>query len=153
MSSLICLHILIGSAPDKSVYWKVIFLISQTKHLLWVLKRTVSMRRFFGAPIHMFKVMGKEINAILGAQTILIWTYVAYFANNMDPGAFLSGSIVFASIINSCLKCTRIYAADLKSRKHFQDKKYWRREGLKGHIFHTTQIIKKTFDMISMNHV
>ena len=24
---------------------------------------------------HMFKLMGKEINAILGAQTILIWTY------------------------------------------------------------------------------
>ena len=24
----------------------------------------------------MFKVMGKEINAILGAQTILIWTFV-----------------------------------------------------------------------------
>ena len=28
------------------------------------------------APKHMFKLMGKEINAILGAQTILIWTYV-----------------------------------------------------------------------------
>ena len=25
---------------------------------------------------HMFKLMGKEINTILGAQTILIWTYV-----------------------------------------------------------------------------
>ena len=24
----------------------------------------------------MFKLMGKEINAILGAQTILIWIYV-----------------------------------------------------------------------------
>ena len=24
---------------------------------------------------NMFKLMGKEINAILGAQTILIWTY------------------------------------------------------------------------------
>ena len=26
----------------------------------------------------MFKFMGKEINAILGAQTILIWTYVDF---------------------------------------------------------------------------
>ena len=26
-------------------------------------------------PEHMFKLMGKETNAILGAQTILIWTY------------------------------------------------------------------------------
>ena len=32
---------------DKSVYRKINFLISQPKHMLWVLKRTVSMRRFF----------------------------------------------------------------------------------------------------------
>ena len=36
----------ISRPPDKSVYQKVIFLISQPKHMLWVLKRTVSMRRF-----------------------------------------------------------------------------------------------------------
>ena len=29
----------------------------------------------FEHPNHMFKLMGKEIYAILGAQTILIWTY------------------------------------------------------------------------------
>ena len=34
----------------KSVYQKIYFLISQPKHMLWVLKRTVSMRRFFWAP-------------------------------------------------------------------------------------------------------
>ena len=33
--------------PDKSAYWKIIFLISKPKHMLRVLKRTVSMRRFF----------------------------------------------------------------------------------------------------------
>ena len=45
--------------------------------MLWVLKRTVSMRRvFFEHPKHMIKLMGKKINAILGAQSILIWTYV-----------------------------------------------------------------------------
>ena len=33
--------------PDKSAYWKIIFFISHPKHMLWVLKRTVSMRRFF----------------------------------------------------------------------------------------------------------
>ena len=32
--------------PDKSAYWKSIFFISHPKHMLWVLKRTVSMRRF-----------------------------------------------------------------------------------------------------------
>ena len=29
----------------------------------------------FEHPKHMFKLIGKEINAILGAQTILVWTY------------------------------------------------------------------------------
>ena len=33
--------------PDKSAYWNIIFLIFQPKHMLWVLKRTVSMTRFF----------------------------------------------------------------------------------------------------------
>ena len=33
--------------PYKSAYLKIILLISQPKHMLWVLKRTVSMRRFF----------------------------------------------------------------------------------------------------------
>ena len=36
--------------PDKSAYWKIIFFISHPKHMLWVLKRTVSMWRFFWAP-------------------------------------------------------------------------------------------------------
>ena len=31
---------------------------------------------YFEHPKHMFKLIGKEINAILGAQTILIWNYV-----------------------------------------------------------------------------
>ena len=48
-------HILVQWAlvvrpPDKSAYWKTIFFISHPKHMLWVLKRTVSMRRFFWAP-------------------------------------------------------------------------------------------------------
>ena len=33
--------------PDKSVLLKIIFLISQPKHMLWVLKRTVSLSQFF----------------------------------------------------------------------------------------------------------
>ena len=33
--------------PDKSAFLKIIFFISHPKHILWVLKRTVSMRRFF----------------------------------------------------------------------------------------------------------
>ena len=34
----------------KSAQVKIIFLISQPKHLLWVFKRALSMRRFFCAP-------------------------------------------------------------------------------------------------------
>ena len=43
--------------------------------MLWVLKRTVYRDGSFEHPKHMFKLMGKEINEILGAQTIRIWTY------------------------------------------------------------------------------
>ena len=43
--------VLISSIIDrplvKSAYQKNNFLISQPKHMLWVLKRTVSIRRFF----------------------------------------------------------------------------------------------------------
>ena len=39
--------------------------------MLWVLKRDGSSEH----PKHMSYMIGKEINAILGAQTILIWTY------------------------------------------------------------------------------
>ena len=46
----------------------MIFLISQPKRMLY---REGS----FQHPKHMFKLISKEINAILGAQTILIWTY------------------------------------------------------------------------------
>ena len=34
--------------------------ISQPKHMLWVLKRSVSMRRFFCAPKTYAKIMGKK---------------------------------------------------------------------------------------------
>ena len=36
--------------PDKSAYWKTIFFMSYPKHMLWVFKRSVPMRRFFLAP-------------------------------------------------------------------------------------------------------
>ena len=36
-----------SSPPDISAYLETFFFISHPKHMLWVLKRTVSMRRFF----------------------------------------------------------------------------------------------------------
>ena len=47
----------------------------------------------------------------------------------MDPdptaplGAGSSGFIVFASMIESSMKCSLIYAAEVKSRQYFHDKK------------------------------
>ena len=40
-------RIRVCQALDKSAYQKINFLISHPKHMLWVLKRTVSMRQFF----------------------------------------------------------------------------------------------------------
>ena len=39
------------------------FLTSQPKHMLWVLKRTISMNGSFEHPKHMFELMDKDINA------------------------------------------------------------------------------------------
>ena len=41
------------------------FLISQPKHMLWVLKRIVSMRQFFEHQKHMLTIMGKKIFTLL----------------------------------------------------------------------------------------
>ena len=38
----------------------------------------------------MFKLIGKEINAILGAQTIRIWTYVSHLLCNCSTFSLLS---------------------------------------------------------------
>ena len=58
-------------APDKSAYLETIFFISHPKHICWVLRRTISMSRYFLAPKHIFKLKGKEIITI----NVLIWNY------------------------------------------------------------------------------
>ena len=50
---------------------KIIFLISQPKHMLWVLKRTVSMRQSFEHAKHMFRLKDKERNTILPSKVCL----------------------------------------------------------------------------------
>ena len=46
---------------------KLIFLISQPKHMLWVRKEPFEWDGSFGHPQHMFRLMGKEIHTILGS--------------------------------------------------------------------------------------
>ena len=48
----------VTEALVKSAYQKFNFLISKPKHMLWVLKRTLSMRRFFWAPKTFVKTDG-----------------------------------------------------------------------------------------------
>ena len=40
-------YVCIGSVQWSAERYKIIFLMSLPKHMLWVLKRTVSKRRFF----------------------------------------------------------------------------------------------------------
>ena len=62
-------------------------------------------------------------------------TKATYIVNNMDPdqtapkGAVCSGFIVFASMIKSSLKCTWIYASDLKADSIFRTKNYHQVKG------------------------
>ena len=52
------------------------FFISHPKHVLWVLKRTVSMRRFFFEhPKHMLRLLGKNKMPILRSKFLLNWSY------------------------------------------------------------------------------
>ena len=65
--------------------------------MLFVLKRTVSMRRFFEHTKYMFKLIGNEINAILGAKLSLpgpmrgglpssaVKAEIITFAYSLDP--------------------------------------------------------------------
>ena len=60
----------------------------------------------FEYPKHMLKLIGKEINAILGSQTILIWTYVAIWGGILlswtgTCGSDLSRLAPKASAINT----------------------------------------------------
>ena len=52
---------------------KTIFLISQRKHMLWVLKGIVSMRWVFEHPKQMFKLMNKNKSTILPSIFFLPW--------------------------------------------------------------------------------
>ena len=66
-----------GRPPDKSVYQKIIFFFSQSKHMLWVLKRTASM------------------TVLLSTQNICLkrWIrkYLQFYANTIS----LSGCMVW----------------------------------------------------------
>ena len=41
----VCMRCVCIRPPDKSAYWNIILFISHPKHMVWALKRAVSMRR------------------------------------------------------------------------------------------------------------
>ena len=51
----------VSKALVMIVYQVINCLISQPKHMLWVLKRTAAMRRFFLAPNYRLNLMIKKI--------------------------------------------------------------------------------------------
>ena len=87
------------------------FLIFQPKHMLWVLKRTVSMRRFFCGPKHMLKIMGKKIFTILCWKLLfmdlaghcLINVENVFFSKTKHNNALSYIGIFFLSAILVCL--------------------------------------------------
>ena len=62
--------------------WKLFFLFLNQNICCRYSKELSQWDDSFEHPKHMFELMGKEINAILGAQTILIWTYGFVNAQN-----------------------------------------------------------------------
>ena len=53
-----------SQALVESAYQKINFIISRTQHMLWALKRTVSMRHLK----HMLKLMSKKLFTILRSK-------------------------------------------------------------------------------------
>ena len=67
-------------APDKSVYWKTIFFISHPKHMLWVLKRTISiLKKSLSGPMMLLYVsyVYHMISAIIKVVVSAFEIYVA----------------------------------------------------------------------------
>ena len=59
-------------ALAKSAYKVITCPISQPKHMLWVPKRSESMRRFFKAQNYSLNLMCKKILTILRSKTVFI---------------------------------------------------------------------------------
>ena len=58
--------------------------------MLWVLKRTVSLRRFFWAPKTYVLTDSKKIITILWSDNLIIWTYNAYLHTGKGKRRFAS---------------------------------------------------------------
>ena len=62
----VCRHLV------KSAQQEINFLISQPKHMLWVLKRTIWLKGYFGHPQHMLIMTDKKIFTIVSRKRLFI---------------------------------------------------------------------------------
>ena len=80
--------------PDRSAYWKKYFSYFSTKtYVVSTQKNRLNETVLLSTQKHMLKLIGKETNAILDSETILIWTYVLfcnYLADEERAGLFIS---------------------------------------------------------------
>ena len=67
-----------------SAYNVINCLISQPKHMFWVLKRTVSMRRFFLATNSRLNLMCKKILTILRSKDVVEMLKTLYYKNLLE---------------------------------------------------------------------
>ena len=86
---------------------KLFVFISQPKHMLWVLKRTVLMRRFICAPKHMFKLMGMKIITILRFKKNCLTGPMLIASQNRCIYTFIEW--IYANVINTKTSCAGPY--------------------------------------------
>ena len=66
--------------PDKSAYSKINFFCSHLKHMLWALKRTVSMRRPLSTQNTMLKLIDKKMIKFFAQNVhLFIFLFLMYY--------------------------------------------------------------------------
>ena len=136
---------------EKSVYSKISFLISQPKHMLWVLKNTISLRL---STQNTFLLMEKKIIKILRSMffclsepiyetvntcitfptihhnccllnLLIIFFGVLYCEQYGSRSDYSLGAVLLEFIVFApVLKLDWICSAEMVSRHHFLDKRY-----------------------------
>ena len=112
-SNMLPISVSYSRPPDKSVYWNIIFLFLNQNICCGYSKEPSQWDCSFEHPKYMFKLMAKEINAILGAHTILIWAYAHSFESNRRnrPVTETTKYHVYQawSVFSTCLKIQWVF--------------------------------------------
>ena len=127
--------------PDKSGYWKIIFYFSTKTYVVGTQKNRLNETVLLNT-----QNTCKEINAILGAQPILIWTYayIRYTQNQKQRNHF---------IIYKVMKYRKIF---VKYNAYFKKAVFHSRENTKKMYFHCSEniscISRVKLDVLCFHH-